>query len=86
MASEWGVSNKDQMLGELRTMLRDVFSARAQGTSHPRMARAHGYVDGFMRALLDTGAVNKHELLRLVAEERAAAHGPATADVCITAA
>ena len=67
------------MLDELKTMLRDVFAARAAGTSHPRMARAHGYVDGYMRALLETGMASKHELLQLVAEQRTQVNGPATA-------
>jgi hypothetical protein len=65
------------MLQELRKMLRDVFAARLDGTSHPRMARAHGYVDGYMRVLLDTGIATKQELLDLVASERAAVCGPA---------
>ncbi len=72
---------KTQMLDELKTMLRDVFAARAAGTSHPRMARAHGYVDGYMRVLLDTGLASKQELLELVAEQRAAVSGPATAEL-----
>jgi hypothetical protein len=65
------------MLAELRGMLRDVLSAQAAGQVHSRMARAHGYVDGFMRALLDTGTVDKRELLELVATERELASGPA---------
>ena len=62
-------------------MLGDVFAARAAGTSHPRMARAHGYVDGYMRVLLDTGIATKQELLELVAEQRTSAHGPATMEM-----
>lgn len=64
---------------ELRKMLRDVFIARAAGTSYARMARAHGYVDGYMRALIECGEASKDELLRLVAEERERVSGPATA-------
>lgn len=70
--------SKSEMLAELKTMLHDVFVARAQGTSHPRMARAHGYVDGYMRALLDGGHADKSELLALVAEQREIVSGPAT--------
>ena len=76
--------SKAEMLSELATMLRDVFAARADGTSHPRMARAHGYVDGYMRALLATGVADKRELLRLVAEQRAAVSGPATTEILAT--
>jgi hypothetical protein len=59
-------------------MLRDVFAARAAGTSYAQMARAHGYVDGYMRALLEQGLATKDELLKLVAEERCRIAGPAT--------
>jgi hypothetical protein len=69
--------SKEEMLAELRTMLRDVFAAQAAGQVHSRIARAHGYVDGFMRALLDTGIVGKRELLELVAAEREHISGPA---------
>jgi hypothetical protein len=80
-AEEVAVRSKREMLEELKKMLRDVFAARLDGTSHPRMARAHGYVDGYMRVLLDTGIATKQELLGLVAAERAAVCGPATADL-----
>ncbi|MBM4373640.1 MAG: hypothetical protein FJ095_01035 [Deltaproteobacteria bacterium] len=70
--------SKVEMLIELRKMLHDVFVARATGASHPKMTRAHGYVDGYMRALLESGAATKDELLALVAEERAVVSGPAT--------
>ncbi len=69
--------SKDEMLNELRAMLRDVFAAQAAGALHARVARAHGYVDGFMRALLDTGIADKQELLELVASERQHVSGPA---------
>jgi len=76
--------SKAEMLEELRNMLHDVFKARAEGTRHPRMARAHGYVDGYMRALLECGMADKTELLNLVAEERAVVSGPATATLELT--
>jgi hypothetical protein len=56
------------MLEDLRAMLKDVFTATARGGAYARVARAHGYVDGFMRALLDTNTVSKSDLLALVAE------------------
>ena len=75
--------SRTEMLTELETMLHDVFAARAAGTSHPRMARAHGYVDGYMRALLDSGMATKRELLRLVAQQRTVVSGPATAELVV---
>ena len=68
---------KAEMLGDLRVMLTDVFVAKAAGEAYGRLARAHGYVDGYMRALLETGTVTKAELLELVAAEREKASGPA---------
>ncbi len=68
---------KAELLSQLQTMLRDVFSAAAAGTTQSRIARAHGYVDGYMRALLDLGVAQQAELLQLVAAERERASGPA---------
>ncbi len=68
---------KGEVLGDLRGMLRDVFAAKAAGESYGRLARAHGYVDGYMRALLEVELVSKAELLDVVAAERARASGPA---------
>ncbi|MGH7280521.1 MAG: hypothetical protein ACRELY_03285 [Polyangiaceae bacterium] len=62
---------------DLRSMLADIFVAKAAGETHTRLSRAHGYVDGFMRALLETGMVSKEELLEIVAAERERASGPA---------
>jgi hypothetical protein len=72
---------KALMLEALRNMLRDVFRLRADGVAYARLSRAHGYVDGYMRALLETGVAEKAELLALVAEERALSDGPATSVV-----
>jgi hypothetical protein len=69
--------NKVEILGELRTMLRDVFVAKSAGETYARLARAHGYVDGYMRALLDAGTVSKEELLAIVTAEREFVSGPA---------
>ncbi len=70
-------SSKTDMLAELRRLLHDVFVARAEGATYNRLARAHGYVDGYMRAMLDLEIVDKTELLEIVAAERERASGPA---------
>ena len=62
--------SKAEVIDDLRNMLSDVFTARAAGEAYGRLARAHGYVDGYMRALLETGLVDKSELLGIVAAER----------------
>jgi hypothetical protein len=68
---------KVEVLSDLQTMLRDLLAAAAAGGGRARIARAHGYVDGYMRALLDLGIGEQAELLRLVAAERERASGPA---------
>ena len=69
--------SKPELMRDLQSMLSDVLAAKAAGGSHDRIARAHGYVDGFMRALLDIGIVTRLELLDVVAAEREKANGPA---------
>lgn len=54
-----------------------MFAAKASGEAYTRLARAHGYVDGYMRAVLDLGVLDKNELLALVNAERERASGPA---------
>lgn len=68
---------KVEVLSELQAMLRDLLAAAATGAARGRLARAHGYVDGYMRAILDLGITNQAELLQLVAAERERASGPA---------
>ena len=34
------------------------------------MMRAHGYADGYMRALLDAGLVDRNEMLKVVGSAR----------------
>jgi len=58
-------------------MLRDLLAAAASGAGRGRLGRAHGYVDGYMRALLDLGIADQAELLQIVAAERERASGPA---------
>lgn len=73
--------SKAEIRSELKRMLHDMLVARATGASHPRFAHAQGCVDGYMRALLDSGQVTQGELLEMVALERSRVSGPATRDV-----
>ena len=74
-------TSKAELLENLRAMLRDVLELRAGGAAYPRLARAHGYIDGYMRVLLETGLANRKELLKLVAQERTRASGPAVREL-----
>lgn len=78
--------SKADLIAELQHLLHDVFVAREKGESYPRLARAHGYVDGYMRALLESGQATKEELLELVAAERARVSGPATREMVLDTA
>jgi hypothetical protein len=64
------MKGKAEVLSELRAMLADMFAARASCEVYERLARAHGYVDGYMRALIELGVVTKPELVELVNVER----------------
>jgi hypothetical protein len=61
---------KADVLAEVGSMLRDVFEAKANGKAYNRIARAHGYVDGYMRALIELGFASKEELVEIVNSER----------------
>jgi hypothetical protein len=70
--------SKEAMFENLRTMLRDVFRLRREGAAYARLSRAHGYVDGYMRAMMESGVATQKELLEVVAAERVRVDGPAT--------
>ncbi len=68
---------KAEVISDLGVMLADVFMAKERGEAYGRLARAHGYVDGYMRALIDLGFATKEELVDLVNAERERSCGPA---------
>ena len=70
--------SKPAMLEHLRSLLNDVFKLRREGAAYARLARQHGYVDGYMRVLLESGIATRSELLEIVAAERVRTDGPAT--------
>jgi hypothetical protein len=70
---------KAEMLSAVEGMLKEAFLAKAEGASQPRLARAYGYADGYLKALLDAGLASQKELLELVGHVRAAISGPPTA-------
>lgn len=72
---------KTESIAQLRRALRDMLTLMNQGSTFPKLARAQGFVDGFMTALLEEGLVTQKDLLAIVAEERARLNGPASTDV-----
>lgn len=58
------------LLDRARALVADVTRVRFEGAAYAKLARAHGYADGYMRALLDAGLVDQRELLRAIGEEK----------------
>ena len=67
--------SKEEQLARVRELVREVTVARFEGGLHNKLARAHGYADGYMRALLDAGIVDRKTLLAAVAGGRQDAVG-----------
>ena len=73
--------SKTELLETLRGMVRDMLRLRSEGGAYAKLSRAHGYVDGYMRVLLETGIADSKTLLGLVADERRKLDGPSTREV-----
>ena len=58
------------LLDRVRALVADVTRVRFEGAAYAKLARAHGYADGYMRALLDAGLVEQAELLRTIGSEK----------------
>jgi hypothetical protein len=69
-ALEESPMNKSQLLAQVRALVADVTRARFEGGAYAKMMRAHGYADGYMRALLDAGLVDRAEMLKVVGSAR----------------
>jgi hypothetical protein len=62
--------SKEELLSRVRELVRQVTEARFEGALYAKLARAHGYADGYMRALMDAGLVDRNELLSVVGSAR----------------
>jgi hypothetical protein len=67
-----------ELLEILRTLLRESFRLQSEGGSQPRLGQAMGYIDGYVRALIESGAADHATLLAVVRDVRAEARGAAT--------
>lgn len=63
---------KEEHLARISELVRQVTEARFEGAAYAKLARIHGYADGYMRALLDAGLVDRDELLSVVGNARKA--------------
>jgi len=62
--------SNDEMIQRAQELVQQVTEARFEGGLYSKLARAHGYADGYMRALLDAGIVDHKTLLAAVSEAR----------------
>ncbi len=72
------VQSRTEMFHHLEALLREALELRTRGGAYAKLARAHGCIDGYMRAMIEMGIAEQTELLRLVADVRAKVDGPAT--------
>jgi hypothetical protein len=62
--------SKEELLERVCELVRQVTEARFEGAAYAKLARAHGYADGYMRALMDAELVDKDALLKAVGRAR----------------
>ncbi len=64
------IMSKEELLERVCELVRQVTAARFEGTRYDKLARVHGYADGYMRALMDAGLADRDTLLTAVSEAR----------------
>jgi hypothetical protein len=69
----------DQLVIEVRRLLRAAIEARYTGDLHAHKVGLQAYADGYVKALCDAGLVGSDELLQLVGEVRTEIAGAAVA-------
>jgi hypothetical protein len=62
--------SKKEVLGQLRKILAEMYDARYAGVDGPRLYRAQGLVDGYLRALTHLGIADNNELIAVVNDEK----------------
>jgi hypothetical protein len=65
----------------LRSLLRDALKLHREGAPGSRLGQADGYVDGFIRALVEAGLSDHKAILGVVRDVRAEVSGPPTSAV-----
>jgi hypothetical protein len=62
----------------LKGLLRDSMRLHAEGAPGSRLGQADGYVDGFIRALVEAGLSDQTTILGVIRDTRREVAGPAT--------
>jgi hypothetical protein len=73
--------SKAEMHDILRALLRESLRLQEAGANQPKLALAQGYVDGFIRAMVEAGLSDHKTMLGIVREVRGELGGPATGNV-----
>lgn len=73
--------SRAELFDILRALLREALHLQAQGAGQPQLSKAQGYVDGFVRGLVESGVADHRALLAVVREVRAELGGPATGEL-----
>lgn len=73
--------SREELLVELKCLVRRVISARHGGDLQVHKVRAQAYLDGYTRALCDAGVLTGEQALRLILDERADESAAASARV-----
>lgn len=73
--------SESQLHEILKSLLRESMRLHADGASGARLGRADGYVDGFVRALVESGLSDQASILAIVRGVRREAGGAATGEV-----
>ena len=62
--------SQSELLEKVRDLVSELTRARFEGGAYVDFARAQGYADGFMRALVDSQLVDERTLLHIIGHER----------------
>lgn len=62
----------------LKSLLRDSMRLHSEGAPGSRLGQADGYVDGFIRALVEAGLSDHATILSVIRDTRREFAGPAT--------
>jgi hypothetical protein len=73
--------SEPELLEILKSLLRDSMRLHSEGASGARLGRADGYVDGFVRALVESGLADHASILAIVKGVRREVGGAAVGEV-----
>jgi hypothetical protein len=70
--------SQSELHAVLKGLLRDSMRLHAEGATGSRLGQADGYVDGFIRGLVEAGLSDHATILSVIRDTRREFAGPAT--------